>query len=148
MTDFGEAFISAIRSLERDRDVEPLVALYSEDCEVGNVHVSTRYRGQDGARRFWRAYRDTFGEVESSFTLMVAEPNTVSLEWSTRALVKGEAIDYSGVTVLDLKDDHIVRSFAYFDPTGLGGQVGRSDGVDGRAPIERDGWTIDPQEVG
>ena len=79
---------------------------------------------------------------------MVAEPNTVALEWSTRALVKGEAIDYSGVTVLDLKDDHIVRSFAYFDPTGLGGQVGRSDGVDGRAPIERDGWTIDPQEVG
>ena len=148
MTEIADAFIAALRALERDRDVEPIVALYREDCEVGNVQLSTRFQGSDGARRFWTAYRDTFGEVESAFSLVVAEPDAVALEWSTQALVNGEAVSYSGVTVFEVRDGRIARSCAYFDPTKLGAQVRRHDGVDGRAPVERDGWTPDPQEVG
>ena len=148
MSDMGTAFIAALRSLERDRDIEPIVALHSDDCELGNLRLSTRFPSQDGARRFWTAYRDTFGEVESSFSLVVTDPNAVALEWSTQALVNGEAVVCSGVTVLELRDDRISRAFAYFDPTRLGVQVRKNDGVDARAPIEQDGWTEDPQEVG
>ena len=32
-------FVEALRGLEEEGDVEPLVELHTEDCEVGNVSV-------------------------------------------------------------------------------------------------------------
>ena len=37
--EIADSFIEALRRLEEDRDVEALVEIHSEDCEVGNVSV-------------------------------------------------------------------------------------------------------------
>jgi ketosteroid isomerase-like protein len=63
----ADDFVEALRKLEEDRDVEALVEIHTEDCEVGNVAVSKTFRGHDGLREFWTEYRKTFGEMKSSF---------------------------------------------------------------------------------
>jgi len=35
----AERFVEALRTLEDERDVEPLVEVHTEDCEVGNVSI-------------------------------------------------------------------------------------------------------------
>jgi hypothetical protein len=35
----ADGFVAALRKLEEAEDVEPLVELHTEDCEVGNVSV-------------------------------------------------------------------------------------------------------------
>jgi hypothetical protein len=63
----ADYFIEALRKLEDDRDVESLVEIHTEDCEVGNVAVLEMFRGDDGLREFWTEYRKTFDEMKSTF---------------------------------------------------------------------------------
>jgi hypothetical protein len=63
----ADDFIEALRKLEDDRDVEALVEIHAEDCEVGNVSVSETFRVHDGLREFWTEYRKTFGEMKFTF---------------------------------------------------------------------------------
>ena len=63
----ADDFVEALRKLEEDRDVEALVKIHTEDCEVGNVSVSETFRGHDDLREFWIEYRRTFGEIKSTF---------------------------------------------------------------------------------
>jgi len=57
----AEQFIAALGRLEAGRDLAPIVSLFADDCEVGNVVTPEPFRGRDGAREFWGAkYRDTF----------------------------------------------------------------------------------------
>jgi SnoaL-like protein len=53
-------------------DVEALVEIHAEDCEVGNVSVSKSFRGHVGLREFWTEYRKTFGEMKSTFRNVIA----------------------------------------------------------------------------
>jgi ketosteroid isomerase-like protein len=70
-------------------------------------------------------YRQTFGRVKSTFRNVLASPERVALEWVTQGTNrKGEPLRYEGVTVLELANDRITRSMAYFDPSTLGRQVG------------------------
>ena len=48
----ADGFVEALRKLEEDRDVEALVEIHTEDCEVGNVSVPGSFRGHDGLREF------------------------------------------------------------------------------------------------
>jgi hypothetical protein len=41
-------FVEALRILE-DRDVEDLVRIHAEDCEVGNVSISETLRSQESS---------------------------------------------------------------------------------------------------
>ncbi len=61
-------FVEALHKLEEDRDVEALVAIHTEDCEVGNVSIHKAFRGHDGLREFWTEYRKTFGEISPPST--------------------------------------------------------------------------------
>jgi SnoaL-like domain len=63
----ADEFVEALRKLEEDRDVEPLVEIHADDCEVGSVSVSETLRGHEGLREFWTEYRKTFGEMKSTF---------------------------------------------------------------------------------
>ena len=62
----ANSFIEALRKLEEERDVEALVEIHTEDCEVGNVSVPETFSGHDGLREFWAGYRKTFGEMKST----------------------------------------------------------------------------------
>jgi hypothetical protein len=45
----ADDFVEALRKLEEDRDVEGLVRIHAEDCEVGNVSISETFRGHESS---------------------------------------------------------------------------------------------------
>jgi hypothetical protein len=61
----ADSFVAVLWELEEDENVEPLVEIHNEDCEVGNVSVPETFRGHEGLHEFWTSYRSTFGEMKS-----------------------------------------------------------------------------------
>jgi len=120
----AERFIEALRRLERERDVDDIASLYADDAELDNPTHQTPRHGAGGAREFWRHYRDTFDEIESTFRSVVESGDVAALEWTSRGrAVGGEPFEYAGVSVLEFEGDRIRRFRAYFDPADLGAQV-------------------------
>lgn len=122
--DFGRRFIDALGKLEEANELDPLVALFADSCEVGNVVAPRTFEGKEGAHAFWRTYRETLGDVKSEFRNIIATDDRVVLEWSTTgANPEGKPIDYDGVSILEIEQDKIVRFWAYFDPAKLGQEI-------------------------
>ena len=46
----ADRFVEALRRLEEDRDVEALVEIHTDDCDVGNVAVPRTFSGHGGLR--------------------------------------------------------------------------------------------------
>lgn len=119
-----QAFITALRRLEIEGELDDLVALYRDDAKVGNVLEERPLEGRNGARSFWTMYRNTFRRANSTFRAVVVGDGTAALEWSCKATVReGQPVSYDGVTILDFQDGAIARSWAYFDGAGLGAQL-------------------------
>lgn len=122
--EIADRFVEALWKLEEDRDVEPLVGVHTEDCEVGNVAVPKTFSGHDGLREFWTSYRKTFGEMKSEFRSVFADGDGhAALEWTTEGESNGGSVTYSGVSVLEIEGDKVKRFHAYFDPRSLTEQV-------------------------
>src|ERR671920_461537 len=120
----AEKFVEALRRLEEDRDVEALVEIHTEDCDVGNVAVPRTFSGHDGLREFWTSYRDTFGEMKSEFRNVFAdESGHAALEWNTSAQANGNEVSYEGVSLLEIQNGKVSRFRAYFDPRTVNDQV-------------------------
>ena len=121
----AKRFVEALGRLEAGRDLEPMVALFSEGSEVGNVVSPEKFGGREGAREFWGAkYRDTFGEVKSTFRNVFAAAGRAALEWTTEGTAAdGSPIRYEGVSILETDGESITRFCAYFDASNLGRQI-------------------------
>ncbi len=119
----ANGFVEALRKLEEDRDVEALVEIHTEDCEVGNVSVPEAFRGHDGLREFWTRYRNTFGEMRSTFRNVFATEEGAALEWSTEGTSNGDTFSYDGVSILEIEGGKVSRFMAYFDTRDLTPQV-------------------------
>ena len=119
----ANSFVEALWRLEEDRDVEALVEIHTEDCEVGNVSVPETFRGHDGLREFWTEYRKTFGEMKSTFRNVFASEDGAALEWTTEGTSNGDAVSYDGVSILEIEGDKVSRFMAYFDTRRLTRQV-------------------------
>lgn len=127
--DIAEKFIRALTGLESGSNIEQIVRLFADNCEVGNVVVSEKFRGIEGAWRFWRNYRDNFKDVCSIFQNETYSGNNVALEWITEGKIKnGRKIKYEGISILETEGEKIIRFYAYFDPKTLGRQL-KSQGV-------------------
>jgi steroid delta-isomerase-like uncharacterized protein len=119
-----EEFAEALRKLEEDRDVEALVAVHTEDCDVGNVAVPRTFSDHEGLREFWTGYRNTFGEMKSEFRNVFADDaDRAALEWTTEGISNGNTVSYDGVSILKIEDGKVSRFRAYFDPRRLTEQV-------------------------
>lgn len=119
-----EPFMAALAEVESAGNIEPMVALYAGNSETGNIATTEIYGGTEGARRFWTNYRDTFGEVGSTFRNKISTENGAALEWTTKGTVKnGQPIQYDGVSILETEGGVITRFYAYFDPKHLGHQI-------------------------
>src|ERR1043165_7518197 len=118
-------FIEALGKLEAGRELEEIVRLFAPDAEVGNVVSPEKFRGQEGAREFWGAkYRDTFGEVRSTFRNVFAGEGHAVLEWTTEGTANdGTPIRYDGVSLLETDGESVRRFRAYFDAGALGRQL-------------------------
>jgi ketosteroid isomerase-like protein len=119
----ADGFVEALRELEENRDVEALVEIHTEDCEVGNVSVPQTFRGHEGLREFWTEYRKTFGEMKSSFRNVFATEEGAALEWTTEGTSNGDTVTYDGVSILEIEGDKVSRFMAYFDTRDLTPQV-------------------------
>ena len=119
----AERFVEALRTLEDEREVEPLVEMHTEDCEVGNVSVPKTFTGHEGLREFWTSYRNTFGEMRSTFRNVLAAEDKVALEWTTEGASDGEEVSYDGVSILEIEGEKVKRFMAYFDTRHLSRQV-------------------------
>jgi ketosteroid isomerase-like protein len=119
----ADDFVEALWKLEDDRDVEALVEIHTEDCEVGNVSVSETFRSYEGLREFWTEYRKTFGEMKSTFRNVFATEEGAALEWTTEGTSDGDSVSYAGVSILEIEDGKVRRFMAYFDPRTLTPQV-------------------------
>lgn len=109
-------FIAALGRLERDRDVDALVALFEPRAELRKLgdHVAS---GAEGAREFWTTYREVFDTVESEFSSRTESADRAVLEWTSQArMPSGRDLTYRGVSVLDLGDDRITGFRTYYDP--------------------------------
>jgi len=117
----------ALGELEGKSDSAKLVALFSDDCEVGNVVARENFQGTEGARRFWTNYRETFGRVQSTFLNQIITDNRAALEWRTEGTSgDGREIGYEGVSILEIEGQKVKRFYAYFDPAHLGEQIADS----------------------
>ena len=116
-----EAFITELEKVESGGDVQGLAALFSENCEIGNVTLSDTLRGASGAAEFWTNYQKNLGSVRSVFKNRIVSDNRSALEWTTEA-DNGE-IAYAGVSIIEHDGEKISRFFAYFDPAKLGNQL-------------------------
>jgi len=120
----AEKFVEALWKLEQDRDVEALVEIHTDDCDVGNVAVPRTFSGHEGLREFWTSYRDTFGDMKSEFRNVFAdEAGHAALEWNTSAQANGNDVSYEGVSLLEIEDGKVSRFRAYFDPRTVNDQV-------------------------
>jgi hypothetical protein len=119
----ADDFVEALRKLEEDRDVEPLVEIHADDCEVGNVSVSETFRAHEGLSEFWTEYRKTFGEMKSAFRNVFAIEEGAALEWTTEGTSNGNTVSYDGVSILEIDGGKVRRFIAYFDPRALTPQV-------------------------
>ena len=119
-----DKFIEALGKLEADENVDEIVSLFADDCEVGNVATHENMSGTEGARQFWTNYRKTFGEIKSTFKNKLETDGTAALEWTSKGTsVNGSEIDYEGVSILETEGDKIKRFFAYFNPAKLGREI-------------------------
>ena len=119
----ADNFVEALRKLEEDREVEALVEIHTEDCEVGNVSVPGTFRGHEGLREFWTSYRSTFGEMRSEFRNVFATEEGAALEWTTEGTSDGDSVSYAGVSILEVEGGKVRRFMAYFDTRALAHQV-------------------------
>jgi ketosteroid isomerase-like protein len=117
-------FIEALRKLEEDRDVETLVEVHTDDCDVGNFAVPRTFSGHDGLREFWKSYRDTLGEMRSeSRNVFADDAGHAALEWNTSGRANGKDVSYDGVSLLEIEDGKVSRFRAYFEPRTVSSQV-------------------------
>jgi ketosteroid isomerase-like protein len=119
----AEGFVEALRKLEEEENIEPLVEIHTEDCEAGNVSVPGTFRGDEGLREVWRSYRSTFGEMRSEFRNVFATEDGAALEWTTTGTSNGDSVSYDGVSILEIEGDKVRRFMAYFDTRDLAPQV-------------------------
>lgn len=126
MADTGttQHFIEALGRLEHERDLTAITELFAPESDIGNIVSSRQFSGPAGAREFWQIYRETFGEVASSFRNVIVGDGQAALEWTTTGTsASGAPIDYAGVSILEMTDGQITRFRAYFDPSDLGHQI-------------------------
>jgi len=119
-----QQFIEALQVLERDSDPTAMLDLFMENSEAGNIVSTREFIGVEGAREFWETYRNSFGEVDSTFRNVIVSNGRAALEWTTTGTSPaGTPIAYEGVSILEMADGKITRFRAYFDPHDLGRQM-------------------------
>lgn len=112
----AESFMKTLQQVENTGDVEPLVAMFTEDAELMNLAMTEPLKGHEGARRFWQKYLSVFERIHSKFTHVVEGDRTAVLEWiSEGALSNGESVNYRGVSLIEIDNERVRHFRTYYD---------------------------------
>lgn len=121
ISEIASRFMHTLQNTEATGDVDPLVALFSEDAELMNLAMQEPLTGKDGAQRFWKKYLSVFEQIHSDFTHVVENnvvetDGTIVLEWISKGMLStSENITYRGVSVLELNNGQVHRFRTYYD---------------------------------
>lgn len=114
MAGMADRFAKALQETEAARDPAPLLALFSDDCELSNLALTER--GADGARRFWDTYLAQFDAIRSEFSHLIEADGQAALVWTSEgALRGGHPIRYRGVSILETQGDRVCRFETVYD---------------------------------
>lgn len=112
----AEKFMQTLRQIEDNKDVEPLVSLFTENAELSNLATSSPLQGKDGARQFWQKYLSVFQQINSKFTNVVESNGSAVLEWNAEGtLTSGEPLKYQGVSIIETVNGKVQRFRTYYD---------------------------------
>ena len=113
----AQAFMSALQTMEKDRDVNPIAARFAPSCQLWRQSYGEAYHDAEGVHKFWTEYLKPFESIATDFTHVMERENLAILEWESRGnLQGGRPIHYRGVSILELGADGKVSSFkTYFD---------------------------------
>ncbi|AGY57211.1 nuclear transport factor 2 family protein [Gloeobacter kilaueensis] len=112
----AEHFMHTLQQIEQTRDVQPMVALFSDDSQLSNLAIEEPLRGTAGARQFWLGYLSAFRHVSTRFTRALEAKQVAVLEWvSEGALPDERPIHYRGVTIIEFEDDKVRNFRSYYD---------------------------------
>jgi ketosteroid isomerase-like protein len=123
----AERFIHALQKLESGHEEEDkILELFTDDAEVSNQVSRQPFRGREGARRFWRDYRNLFSEVRSRITRVHDCGEVITLEWVTEGALaaSGERVRYQGLSILECQGGRVRRFKAWFDSAALWSAAG------------------------
>jgi ketosteroid isomerase-like protein len=116
VSEIASRFMHTLQNIEATGDVNPLVALFSEDAELMNLAMHEPLTGKNGAHRFWEKYLSVFEQIHSEFNHVVESNGTIVLEWISKGtLSTSEEITYRGVSVLELNHEQVHRFRTYYD---------------------------------
>jgi ketosteroid isomerase-like protein len=120
MDQLGEQFAAKLQELERTRDPQPLMALFSEDVELKRSPQSREYHGLEGARDFWDEYLRMFSDVATTFDVVTEAGDRAALEWhSVCRLENGAEVTYQGCTVIQSDGEHVNSLRTYYDSASV-----------------------------
>lgn len=112
----AEKFMQTLQQIEGNKNVEPLVSLFTEDAQLSNLATPSPLQGKDGARQFWQKYLSVFQQIHSKFTNVVESNGSAVLEWiSEGTLTSGEPLKYQGVSIIETVDGKVQRFRTYYD---------------------------------
>jgi hypothetical protein len=113
----AQAFMSALQTMEKDRDVNRIAARFAPSCQLWRQSYGQAYHDAEGVQKFWTEYLKQFESIATDFTNVMEREGLAILEWESRgALQGGRPIHYRGVSILELGDAGKVTSFkTYFD---------------------------------
>jgi len=114
-------FIEALAALEQRGNIERMLDIFAEACEIGNALHPEQFHGKTGAQEYWKSYRTTFRERHSTIRNIVVGDDSIALEWTSHAIDgSGKEFHYDGVSVADVRGKEITRFRSYFDTKKLG----------------------------
>lgn len=112
----AEKFMQTLQQIEGNKNVEPLVSLFTEDAQLSNLATQSPLQGKDGARQFWQKYLSVFQQIHSKFTNVVESNGSAVLEWiSEGTLTSGEPLKYQGVSIIETVDGKVQCFRTYYD---------------------------------
>jgi ketosteroid isomerase-like protein len=122
----ASAFAEALQQFEQDGDLDAFVRIFTDDAELLRPEQRSGQSGSAGAKAFWQAYLDQFGQIRSTFSRVVEAGDLGELEWTSRGtLGSGTDVEYEGVSLLEFAEDGRVRRFAtYYDTAALSARLG------------------------
>jgi limonene-1,2-epoxide hydrolase len=109
-------FMQTLQQIEETRDVESLVALFADQAELTNLAMLEPLTGKEGARQFWQKYLSVFKQIHSDFTNVIESDSSIVLEWISKGtLSTSEAVQYRGVSILEISNNQVDRFRTYYD---------------------------------
>lgn len=114
-SEMAQTFMNALKQVEREREVSPLVELFGDDATLERMTHKT-YEGKGDAEAFWTEYLEPFEEVSTEFFNVTEDDETVVLEWQSKGTLKGgKDLSYRGVSSFDVSDGKVKSFRTYYD---------------------------------